>query len=266
MSLKPRLLLLDEIAAGLIPNEIEILKQLIQAIKSEGCTILIIEQVLKLLFEVSDEILVLNFGSLVGQAPPKEIAADPRVQEIYLGDESDVVVHPDCSNPEARSLKECRPPETLLKLENVSSGYGDFQALFDVSLEINKEEIISLIGVNGAGKTTAAPDHQPQLPLISGDISFDGRSMAKTHPSKVAGLGITQCMEGRRLFPEMTVRENIESARTTARPEKTVRKSWPRYSNYFRCCANVPTSRLRPCPAANSRWWPLPAPSWAGRA
>ncbi len=89
LSLKPRLLLLDEIAAGLVEAEVAELQKLILELKKTGLTILIIEHILSVIFGLSDRIMVLDFGQKVAEGTPREIEEDPTVQEIYLGTKSD---------------------------------------------------------------------------------------------------------------------------------------------------------------------------------
>jgi len=92
----------------------------------------------------------------------------------------------------------------------VSAAYGEFQALFDVSLDICEREIVALIGLNGSGKTTLIRALTRQLPLTQGDVVFRGKSIAHERPYHIAELGIAQCIEGRKIFPELTVLENLE--------------------------------------------------------
>jgi ABC-type branched-subunit amino acid transport system ATPase component len=208
LSLRPRLLLLDEIAAGLVETEVAELRALILELKRSGQTMLVIEHILSFIFSVSDRIMVLNFGQRVAEGAPGEIAESPRVQEIYLGTEK----------PEGKAMTEMEEgrqpgeaePENLLALNKVNSGYGEFQVLFDVSLQIPRGEIVGLIGVNGAGKTTLIRTITRQLPLKSGEVFFKGKNIGNVKPFDVVGLGIAQCIEGRKLFPELTVEENLE--------------------------------------------------------
>src|SRR5262249_51670193 len=98
----------------------------------------------------------------------------------------------------------------LLSISHVSAAYGEFQALFDVSLDIREREIVALIGLNGAGKTTLIRALTRQLPLTQGDVVFRGKSIAHERPYYISELGIAQCIEGRKIFPELTVLENLE--------------------------------------------------------
>jgi branched-chain amino acid transport system ATP-binding protein len=211
LSLRPRLLLLDEIAAGLVETEVAELKALILELKKAGQAMLVIEHILSFIFSVSDNILVLNFGEKITEGTPAEIAVNHTVQEIYLGaekkkdDTGEVQVASDDSKAPEVALS-----TTLLSLNNVSSGYGGFQVLFDISLDIPKGDIVGLIGVNGSGKSTLIRTITRQLPLSKGEIFFKGRDISNTRPFDIVGLGIAQCIEGRKLFPELTVEENLE--------------------------------------------------------
>ena len=208
LSLQPRLLLLDEIAAGLVETEIAELRSLILELKAAGQTMLVIEHILNFIFSVSDRIMVLNFGQTVVEGAPQEIAENPRVHEIYLGTEEDEGKAATETGEHQEPEKE--KPVSLLALKHVNSGYGDFQVLFDVSLQIPEGEIVGLIGVNGAGKTTLIRAITRQLPLRGGEVLFKGKDIGSARPFDIVDLGISQCIEGRKLFPELTVEENLE--------------------------------------------------------
>jgi branched-chain amino acid transport system ATP-binding protein len=98
----------------------------------------------------------------------------------------------------------------MLKVENINAYYGDLQALWDVSLQVNDGELVALIGPNGAGKTTTLKVITGLLKLASGSISFDGHNLGKETVHKIVELGISQVPEGGRIFSEMSVLENLE--------------------------------------------------------
>lgn len=98
----------------------------------------------------------------------------------------------------------------MLKLTNVQAGYGNIQAIKNVSLEINKGEIITLIGANGAGKSTTLMTISGVVACRSGSIDFKGQSIANKAPEDIVKLGLCQVPEGRHIFPELTVRENLD--------------------------------------------------------
>jgi branched-chain amino acid transport system ATP-binding protein len=99
--------------------------------------------------------------------------------------------------------------EALLSVENLSVYYGQFRALFDVSLTVGAGEIVSIIGANGAGKSSLLRAIVGQAPRITGHIRFAGRDLAGVSTADIVAAGIALVPEGRRLFPSLTVEENL---------------------------------------------------------
>ena len=97
----------------------------------------------------------------------------------------------------------------LLELRGVDAFYGRIQALRKVSLQVDKGEVVALIGSNGAGKTTTLRTISGLMHPASGSIHFDGRNITQTGPARIVGLGVCQSPEGRRLFPRMSVLDNL---------------------------------------------------------
>jgi branched-chain amino acid transport system ATP-binding protein len=97
----------------------------------------------------------------------------------------------------------------LLELKNVASYYGSVQALKSVSLRVEQGEVVTLLGANGAGKSTTLRTISGLLRPASGEVWFDGRPIHDMAPEKIVRLGISHVPEGRRIFPGLTVRENI---------------------------------------------------------
>ena len=98
----------------------------------------------------------------------------------------------------------------MLVIENISAGYGSFQALFGVSLEVKAGESVAVIGPNGAGKTTLLRAISKLIPLSGGALIMEGRRYNEIAPHEVISLGIAQVPEGRRLFPRLTVEDNLK--------------------------------------------------------
>ena len=98
----------------------------------------------------------------------------------------------------------------MLELKNLQTFYGNIQALKGVSIEISEGEIITLIGANGAGKTTTLMSVCGIVPPRTGEILFMGQPIHKLTPNLIVALGISQVPEGRRIFPYLTVRENLD--------------------------------------------------------
>jgi branched-chain amino acid transport system ATP-binding protein len=98
----------------------------------------------------------------------------------------------------------------LLKLEGVSTYYGNIQALREISLSVEEGDIVTLIGANGAGKTTTLMSICGITPVRSGTVVLDGVDITRLSPNKIVELGIAQVPEGRRIFPQLSVTENLD--------------------------------------------------------
>ncbi len=98
----------------------------------------------------------------------------------------------------------------MLELKDVNVHYGAIHAIHDVSLTVNDGEIVSLIGANGAGKTTILHTITGLKKSTSGSILYNGKDLTKVEPSKIITLGMAHVPEGRHIFPTMTVAENLE--------------------------------------------------------
>ena len=98
----------------------------------------------------------------------------------------------------------------MLELKNIKTFYGNIQALKDVSIKISEGEIITLIGANGAGKSTTLMSISGIVPPRSGEVLFMGQAIQDLPPNNIVSLGISQVPEGRRIFPFLTVAENLD--------------------------------------------------------
>lgn len=98
----------------------------------------------------------------------------------------------------------------LLELKQVNTFYGNIQALREISLSVDEGEIVTLIGANGAGKSTTLMSICGITPVRSGQILMDGEDITKVIPNKIVERGISQVPEGRRIFPQLTVTENLD--------------------------------------------------------
>jgi branched-chain amino acid transport system ATP-binding protein len=107
----------------------------------------------------------------------------------------------------------------MLSIEGVSTSYGHIQALHGVDIEVRKGEIVTLIGANGAGKTTLLMTVCGQPRATAGRIVFEDRDISRLPTFEIVRLGIAQAPEGRRIFPRMTVLENLQMGATVAAPE-----------------------------------------------
>lgn len=98
----------------------------------------------------------------------------------------------------------------MLKLHDIHTSYGPVKALKGIDLQVNSGEIVCLIGSNGAGKSTTLMTISGLLNPVHGNIYFEDKLINKIPPHKIVGMGISQVPEGRRIFPRLTVRENLE--------------------------------------------------------
>src|SRR5438874_12175143 len=105
----------------------------------------------------------------------------------------------------------------MLRVANVSAGYGGFQALFGVTLEVNAGESVAVIGPNGAGKTTLLRLISKLIQPAQGDMTFNGASLVPIPPHEVVARGIAHVPENRRLFPRLTAEENLRMGAFTSR-------------------------------------------------
>lgn len=124
-------------------------------------------------------------------------------------------------------------PEPLLELTDVHVSYGAVKALKGVSLRVNEGEIVALLGANGAGKTTTLRAVSRTVPLASGSLRFQGRDLLRSKPHQVVAEGIAHAPEGRRIFPELTVAENLDMGAYTASGSRQIMELRDRVYSHF---------------------------------
>ena len=114
------------------------------------------------------------------------------------------------------------PNKTLLKVSNLDTFYGGLQALWNVSLEVKPKEIVALIGANGSGKSTLLDTISGLIQPAKGGIEFEGKNITTLDPFQIVALGISQVPEGRRIFPDLSVLDNLilGSYNRYARPKR----------------------------------------------
>ena len=149
---------------------------------------------------------------------------------------------------------------TLLKVDNIHVYYGAIHAIKGISFEVNEGEIVTLIGANGAGKSTTLNTVAGLLKPREGSITFEGQSLLGTPAFKLVSRGMALCPEGRRIFQQMTVRENLEmGGYPVPTPRSTV--LWRMCSSVSRASRSAKSRSPAPCLAVSSRCWP-----WAARS
>ena len=110
----------------------------------------------------------------------------------------------------SRQLPRAEPGAPLLVIDDLQVAYGGIKAIKGISLRVNRGEIVAMIGANGAGKTTTLKTIVRLLPIAAGKITYDGKSLAELGTADVIDAGISLVPEGRAIFPDLTVKENLE--------------------------------------------------------
>ena len=121
----------------------------------------------------------------------------------------------------------------LLRVEAIRSGYGPIDVLDELSLTVAEGEIVAMIGANGAGKTTTLMTIAAIVKLRAGRIGFDGHDLANVPAHKIVRLGMSQSPEGRKIFPRLTVLENLEMGAFTRADKPSIRDDLEKMFNLF---------------------------------
>lgn len=121
----------------------------------------------------------------------------------------------------------------MLTIDNLAVHYGRIQALQGVNIHIQEGEIVTLIGANGAGKTSTLRAVSGLVPSSAGRIVFAGRDVTHLGPREIVRAGISHCPEGRQVFPRLTVQENLELGAYTRRDRHNLRGDYERIFSYF---------------------------------
>ncbi|RSK28361.1 ABC transporter ATP-binding protein [Bacillus sp. HMF5848] len=121
----------------------------------------------------------------------------------------------------------------MLKLQSVQAYYGYIHALKDVSLSIPEGQIVTLLGANGAGKTTILKVISGLLKPSSGSVTFEDKTIQQFSPEKIVQTGIVQAPEGRQIFPELTVKENLRVGAYSRKDKKNIEESLQSVYQYF---------------------------------
>ncbi|MGH8618641.1 MAG: ATP-binding cassette domain-containing protein [Burkholderiales bacterium] len=216
LAAEPAVLMLDEPAAGLDSGDTQTLGTLLRRIADAGLTVVLIEHDMPLVMGISDRVVVLDAGRCIAQGAPDAVRADPAVIKAYLGEEAGRAAHP---RPAGRQPQH----DEVLAVASLNAGYGAIGVLDGVSLAVNTGEFVALLGANGAGKSTLMKSLAGLLRPVRGQILLAGREVAAEPAHRLARLGLVLAPEGRQVFPELSVEDNLRLgafARRDFRPEE----------------------------------------------
>ena len=201
LALRPRILMLDEPAAGLNLSDKQLLAKLLRRIADAGIAVVLIEHDMSLVMGISDHIAVLDAGKRIAQGRPDAVRNDPVVVAAYLGG-----AHFD-TRPREPGWRPVAGEQ--LAVRQLTAGYGAVSVLKNVDLQLSAGEIVAVLGANGAGKSTLMRSLSGLLRPVAGTLLLAGTEITTFAAHQVAARGLVLVPEGRQVFPELSVLDNV---------------------------------------------------------
>jgi branched-chain amino acid transport system ATP-binding protein len=224
LALQPKLLLLDEVGAGLVDSEVSELIELVKSLRHEVQGVIIIEHVLRVVRECCERLMVINFGKKFAEGPTTDVMSSDEVAAVYLGTSHG---SKEAMAGKAMALSRTLPPNALsglvfnaatapvvtpslvLELKAIHAGYGQARVLNGIDLAVGRGKVVAILGTNGAGKTTLSSVISGSVKPTAGQMLVEGVEVTGAPAHRIARLGLAQCLEGRRIFGPLSVEENL---------------------------------------------------------
>lgn len=205
LALEPRVLLLDEPFAGLAPAEVREFITFIREFQNPERGIVLVDHNVKAVAGLVDRVVAMHLGAKIAEGTAGEVTRDPRVREVFLGTAMDDAA--EGASPVAARRDDDAPLLLSARIDGVR--YGKAQALEAVHIDVAKGEFVSVVGLNGAGKTSFF-NAITGFVGYDGDVLWQGESLQGRSPASISRSGIAHCPEDRKLFRYMSVEENLE--------------------------------------------------------
>jgi len=205
---RPGLLLLDEPLAGLAAAERDRVGGLVRRL-GDLIGVLVVEHDIDRVFEIANQVTVMNQGQILVHGTVEAVRGDRRVREVYIGSGSAALAR--------RPRAEVTLGAPLLGVTGLNSFYGKSHILTDVTLDVHEREVVAVLGRNGAGKSTLLKSIVGLVSPRPGSVRLDGRELAGRPPEAIAQMGVGYAPQGRRLFPGLTVADNLGLGRLRRR-------------------------------------------------
>lgn len=205
LATRPSLLLLDEPAAGLSAEEKVRLAHTLREISLQRIAVVLIEHDMSLVMGLSDRIHVLDSGRLIASGSPSTIQADPAVRAAYLGEAQGKFLE---SLRTLQAQPRARGKDVLV-VGRIHANYGASDVLNNIDLAVGEGNTICVLGANGAGKSTLMRVIAGLHERYRGAVGFNGRDISHKPAHEIAGMGLVMVPEGRQVFTELSVEDNI---------------------------------------------------------
>ncbi len=193
----PPVLLLDEPGAGLDDAGRDALTRRLRDVAAGGTAVLLVDHDMRLVLDVCDRVTVLDAGRVIAEGPPAQVRVDPTVVAAYLGTGAD--------SPKTPVAAEAGT--TVLDVKGLAAGYAGAPVVHGVDLTVRTGEVVALLGLNGAGKTTALLAIAGVLPRLAGAVTVLGSTDARPH--RLARRGMACVRQGQAPFAGLTVAEHL---------------------------------------------------------